>query len=55
MNDMQFACRYGRPEPQTCTRCGAYIFEDDDYKITDYGEFMCITCYEDMYYEEDEQ
>ena len=55
MNDMSFACRYGRTEPRPCVKCGDLIYEEDDYKKTDYGEYICLKCYEYMYWNDEEE
>ena len=44
MDDMAFACRYGRETHKVCTMCGAFIYSDDTHFVRGYDEYICLDC-----------
>lgn len=55
MDDMAFACRYGRETHKVCTMCGAFIYSDDTHFIRGYDEYICLDCWERVIEEENEE
>ena len=54
MNDRDFAIRkYGYPPVLSCERCGRVIYQDDEYRRSGYGGFLCGDCINDDDFEEE--
>ena len=55
MDDMAFACRYGRETHNRCTKCGAFIYRYDSFHTDEYGGYICLNCWEKMIEEDEEE